>query len=241
MWPKPAITRFASVVRNGVVRFEYKPSDGDFVQRKFTIRPTTFWQRLVSKNAQMSGNTTTPSADWYGKQVNAGSGDSAGSGSGGGGPGQGGGGGLPGGGGVINNTQAAQQSLTYLQSQRHQRRAGVFNPSNGQLLVRAPLADLDLIEQAIEILNTSPEQLYIEAKFAEIEFNDGESLGLIGTLVNPHCWVIRSSAVLVRILPLLVSPQTTIPVAIFHIRARCRVISLYRANTALCRARMKAD
>ena len=166
-----------TVVRNGVVRFEYKPSDSDFVQRKFTIRPTTFWQRLVSKNAQMTGNTTTPSADWYSKQVNAGSGDSAGSGSGGGGPGQGGGGGLPGGGGVINNTQAAQQILTYLQSQGINAAQVFFNPSNGQLLVRAPLADLDLIEQAIEILNTSPEQLYIEAKFAEIEFNDGESLG----------------------------------------------------------------
>ena len=78
---------------------------------------------------------------------------------------------------MINNTQAAQQILTYLQSQGINAAQVFFNPSNGQLLVRAPLADLDLIEQAIEILNTSPEQLYIEAKFAEIEFNDGESLG----------------------------------------------------------------
>ena len=169
-----------TVVRNGVVRFEYKPSDSDFVQRKFTIRPTTFWQRLVSKNAQVAGNTSTPPADWYGKQVNGangGSGGSVGSGSGGGGGPGPGGGGLPGGGGVINNTQAAQQILTYLQSQGINAAQVFFNPSNGQLLVRAPLADLDLIEQAIEILNTSPEQLYIEAKFAEIEFNDGESLG----------------------------------------------------------------
>ena len=40
----------------------------------------------------------------------------------------------------------------------------------------APLADLDLIEQAIEILN-SLQNSCIEAKFAEIEFNDGDSLG----------------------------------------------------------------
>lgn len=172
-----------TVVRNGVVRFEYKPADSDFVQRKFTIRPTTFWQRLVSKNAQVAGGANTPESDWFGKQVDGGSGGTSGSGSGGGG-GPPGGGGLPGGGGVINNTQAAQQILTYLQSQGINAAQVFFNPSNGQLLVRAPLADLDLIEQAIEILNTSPEQLYIEAKFAEIEFNDGESLGFDWYLGN---------------------------------------------------------
>lgn len=60
----------------------------------------------------------------------------------------------------------------------------VFNPSNGQLLVRAQLANLEQIEQVIEILNTSPEQLIIEAKFAEIEFNEGESLGFDWYLGN---------------------------------------------------------
>ena len=77
----------------------------------------------------------------------------------------------------------------------------------------------DLIEQAIEILNTSPEQLYIEAKFAEIEFNDGESLGFDWYLGKSTLWVIRSSAVPDRIRPSLESLQTTIRVAIFHIRA----------------------
>ena len=174
-----------NVVRNGVVVFEYKPADSEFVSRKFTIKPNTFWQQLASRNANVASNNNPVGDEFYGKVENTGGGDTSGSGSGGGGgggPGPGGGG--PGGGVVINNTQAAQQILTYLQSQGINAAQVFFNPSNGQLLVRAPLADLDLIEQAIEILNTSPEQLYIEAKFAEIEFNDGESLGFDWYLGN---------------------------------------------------------
>ena len=163
-----------STVRNGVVVFEYEPPDSEFVQRKFTIKPNTFWQRLATHNPNLAGVSPTVPSDFYGKQSNAGQGEVSGSGSGGGG----------GGGIVINNTQAAQQILTYLQGQGINAAQVFFNPSNGQLLVRAPLADLDLIEQAIEILNTSPEQLYIEAKFAEIEFNDGESLGFDWYLGN---------------------------------------------------------
>lgn len=171
-----------NVVRNGVVVFEYKPADSEFVSRKFTIKPNTFWQQLASHNANIASNNNPVGDGFYGKVENVGGGSTTGSGSGGGGPGAGGGG--PGGGVVINNTQAAQQILTYLQSQGINAAQVFFNPSNGQLLVRAPLADLDLIEQAIEILNTSPEQLYIEAKFAEIEFNDGESLGFDWYLGN---------------------------------------------------------
>ena len=187
-----------TVVRNGVVRFEYKPSDSDFVQRKFTIRPTTFWQRLVSKNAQMSG-IPPPSADWYGKQVNAGSGDSAGSGSGGGGPG--GWRRRPGGGGVINNNAGGPADFDLPSKPGINAAQVFFNPSNGQLLVRAPLADLDLIEQAIEILNTWPSSSTLRPSLLRSSSMTANLSGLIGTLVNPHCWVIRSSAVLVRILP----------------------------------------
>ena len=121
----------------------------------------------------MAGIEPTVPSDFYGKQSNSGQGEVSGSGSGGGG-----------GGGVINNTQAAQQILTYLQGQGINA-AQVFFPSNGQLLVRAPLADLDLIEQAIEILNTSPEQLYIEAKFAELNLMTG-NLGFTGILETPR-------------------------------------------------------
>ena len=160
------------VVRNGVVRFEHKPDDSEFVQRRFTIKPNMFWTKLSSQihkpNNGISGfNQRDPffktvsdeNSPLDSKTFNAIAPPGGG------------------GGGVVNNTQAAQQILTYLQSQGINAAQVFFNPSNGQLLVRAPLADLDLIEQAIEILNSSPEQLYIEAKFAEIEFNDGDSLG----------------------------------------------------------------
>ena len=88
------------------------------------------------------------------------------------------------GGGVISNIALGQQIQQYFQGLGINAAQVFINPSNGQLLVRAPLADLDLIDQAIQILNSSPEQLYIEAKFAEIEFNDGESLGFDWYLGN---------------------------------------------------------
>ena len=159
------------VVRNGVVRFEHKPEDSEFVQRRFTIKPNMFWTKLSSQihkpNNGISGfnqsnlfkTVSDENSPLDSKTFNAIAPPGGG------------------GGGVVNNTQAAQQILTYLQSQGINAAQVFFNPSNGQLLVRAPLADLDLIEQAIEILNSSPEQLYIEAKFAEIEFTDGDSLG----------------------------------------------------------------
>ena len=155
-----------NTVRNGVVVFEYKPSDSDFVQRKFNVKPNTFWTRLATFNSKTTGMEAPKSTDFYGKNVNTKEKVYNQVGPGGGG-----------GGGVINNTQAGEQIRQFLINQGINAAQVFFNPSNGQLLVRAPLADLDLIEQAIEILNTSPEQLYIEAKFAEIEFNDGESLG----------------------------------------------------------------
>ncbi|HXI54086.1 MAG TPA: hypothetical protein VNH84_21385, partial [Candidatus Saccharimonadales bacterium] len=43
-----------------------------------------------------------------------------------------------------------------------------FNDRVGMLMVRATLADLDVIEQAVQVLNMSPPQVTIEAKFAEV-------------------------------------------------------------------------
>ena len=101
-----------------------------------------------------------------------------GGGPGGGGPGGGGGGpGGGGGGGPVSNTAAAQQVMQYLQGLGVNVAQVFFNDRNGMLLVRAPLADLELIEQAIEVLNASPSQVMIEAKFAEIEYNKGKALG----------------------------------------------------------------
>lgn len=56
--------------------------------------------------------------------------------------------------------------------------ANVFwNDRTGILMVRATLADLDLVEQAISILNQAPPQVMIEAKFAEITQTDAKALG----------------------------------------------------------------
>jgi hypothetical protein len=52
-----------------------------------------------------------------------------------------------------------------------------FNDRNGLLLVRASLEDLDIIQQAIELLNVKPPQVMIEAKFVEVNQNDSKALG----------------------------------------------------------------
>jgi general secretion pathway protein D len=44
-------------------------------------------------------------------------------------------------------------------------------------LVHASLADLDLIEQAVQVLNTAAPQVNIKAKFIEITQNDAKALG----------------------------------------------------------------
>ena len=59
-----------------------------------------------------------------------------------------------------------------------------FNDRNGLLMVRATLADLEIIAQAIETLNVSPPQLTIEAKFAEITQDDNKALGFNWYLGN---------------------------------------------------------
>jgi type II secretory pathway component GspD/PulD (secretin)/tetratricopeptide (TPR) repeat protein len=52
-----------------------------------------------------------------------------------------------------------------------------WNDRTGVLMVRATLQDLDLVEQAIAVLNQAPPQVMIEAKFAEITQNDAKALG----------------------------------------------------------------
>jgi general secretion pathway protein D len=161
-------------VKNGLLVFKYRRDDLDYQTRTYTIKPNMFWQNLASgpdTDHELLSNLST---------FNKKTGDSnktrwaeQGSASGGGG-----------GGGVINNTALGQQIQQYFQGLGITAPQVFINPANGQLLVRAPLADLDLIDQAIQILNSSPEQLYIEAKFAEIEFNDGESLGFDWYLGN---------------------------------------------------------
>ena len=52
-----------------------------------------------------------------------------------------------------------------------------FNDRQGTLLVRATLADLDIIEAAVQTLNIVPPQVNIKAKFAEISQDDNRALG----------------------------------------------------------------
>lgn len=63
-----------------------------------------------------------------------------------------------------------------------------FNDRLGELLVRATSDDLEIIAQAIELLNQTPPELTIEAKFVELNQEDSRALGfnwyLGNTLVN---------------------------------------------------------
>lgn len=52
-----------------------------------------------------------------------------------------------------------------------------FNDRTGVLMVRASMQDLEIIQQAIEVLNIAPPQLMIEAKFAEVTQQDDKGLG----------------------------------------------------------------
>lgn len=59
-----------------------------------------------------------------------------------------------------------------------------FNDRNGLLMVRASLQDLDIIQMAIELLNSVPPQVLVESKFAEINQNDNKALGFDWFLGN---------------------------------------------------------
>ena len=104
----------------------------------------------------------------------------------------GGGGGAAGQGGLQGVTTTNLTSLVNLQVRQYFLAAGVvnlgvtngpdatqvfFNDRNGLLLVRASLQDLDIIQMAIELLNSVPPQVLVESKFAEINQNDNKALG----------------------------------------------------------------
>lgn len=59
-----------------------------------------------------------------------------------------------------------------------------YNDRKGLLWVRASQIDLDIIEQAIEILNVTPPQVMIEARLAEMTQNDSKALGFDWYLGN---------------------------------------------------------
>jgi tetratricopeptide (TPR) repeat protein len=90
---------------------------------------------------------------------------------------QGGAGGLGGGGGFGGSTVGGG-------FQNAAGKAVFFNDRTGILLVRATLQDLDIIEQAIQALNFTPDQVTIEVKFVEIGQDDAKALGFDWYLGN---------------------------------------------------------
>lgn len=63
-------------------------------------------------------------------------------------------------------------------------KAIVWNDRLGMLMVRATLQDLDIIDQAVQVLNMAPPQITIEAKFAEVTQEDAKALGFDWFLGN---------------------------------------------------------
>jgi Flp pilus assembly secretin CpaC len=117
----------------------------------------------------------------------------------GGGGGFGGGGGLGGGGGVgtggglpgVTSTNLTQNSQEIVR--QFFLAAGVnvlppnqiyFNDRKGVLMVRATSQELDIVQQAVEVLNEAPPQITIEAKFVEIGQDDSKELGFDWFLGN---------------------------------------------------------
>ncbi|MEK7684405.1 MAG: M56 family metallopeptidase [Verrucomicrobiota bacterium] len=64
------------------------------------------------------------------------------------------------------------------------RKAAFFNERTGIIFVRATLAELDLIEKAIQVLNTAPPQVRLEVKVVDLSDADAKALGLDWFLGN---------------------------------------------------------
>lgn len=94
------------------------------------------------------------------------------------------GGGAGGGNTLLNNTAASQAIEELLRNQYGLNVQVFFNDRRGIMLVRGPLSDLELVEQILDVFNASPPQVKLEAKFAEIEYDDNNALGFDWFLGN---------------------------------------------------------
>ncbi len=160
--------------------------------------PKAFYGANVGWPVGVPGIPNAPQASFNNKDILNAVGGGGNPGGGGNNPGGGGGAGAPpqiplanisGVTQVRDNSQVVGQVRAFFQA------AGVnlqgqnatqifFNDRTGILMVRASLADLDIIEEAIEVLNTAPPQVQIEAKFAEISLDKDKSLGFDWFLGN---------------------------------------------------------
>jgi tetratricopeptide (TPR) repeat protein len=110
---------------------------------------------------------------------------SSGQGGGGGGGGGGQGGGQGGGGlsfvtttnATVNVSLAAKGFFTTLGLNLDPPKSVFFNDRLGVLFVHATSQDLDTIEKAIQVLNMTPPQVHIKARFIEVGQNDSKALG----------------------------------------------------------------
>jgi general secretion pathway protein D len=59
-----------------------------------------------------------------------------------------------------------------------------FNERTGDILVRATVPDLDIVERALELLNKVPPQVQIDTKFASVTQNDAKGVGFQTYLGN---------------------------------------------------------
>jgi general secretion pathway protein D len=65
-----------------------------------------------------------------------------------------------------------------------QQKAIFFNDRTGVLMVRATLAELDIVENALQALNIAPPQVMIEARIAEVTQRDNKAVGFDWYLGN---------------------------------------------------------
>jgi len=187
--------------------------------RVFKVDPNTFYQGLEGVIAFPFGSSQSGTSGGGGGSTGGGGSSGGGqsgqggeltvprvqlaaggiSGGGGGGGGLSSGGGSGQGGGIANVTRTNRQETAMVLVRDFFTTLGVsliepgksvfFNEREGSLLVRASAQDLDIIEQAMQILNIAPPQVNIKAKFIEISQNDTRALGFdwyLGNVLMNH-------------------------------------------------------
>ena len=79
--------------------------------------------------------------------------------------------------GTVDVSLAARSFFTTLGLNLDPPKSIFFNDRLGVLFVRATSQDLDTIEKAIQVLNMTPPQVHIKARFIEVEQDDSSALG----------------------------------------------------------------
>jgi len=177
--------------------------------RRFKVDPNTFYQGLESVSSVPFGDIqTSQGGGGQGGGSSGGQGGQGGQGSqtlsvprvsvaGGsqnqGGGGGGGGGGQTGQGGIRFTTTTNSMEEVSVAVRTYFQTLGVdltapkalfWNDRKGEMLVRATADELDIIENAIQVLNVAPPMVNIKAKFVEINQQDNKAIGFDWYLGN---------------------------------------------------------